>query len=126
MTKEKTLMGKYMSRLGDPHSVGSIESRLDTVLRSLIGKTDDLAVGKCSHQAILERERNVRGKNPEHYCRRCGISLNVVGIGRYNDYLILRNIKCKGPICLECIQDGGDVFYQAFRKGLEKMKNIDS
>lgn len=122
----ESLMVKYLAQLGDPH--GKLSSPfslkfLDFNLRTLIGKSKriaDLKVGLCSHQAILERERDAKGKNPEHYCRKCGINLNIVGVGRCNDYLVLRNPFCRSPICLECVHKGGDVFYQAFKRGLDE------
>ncbi len=110
---------KYLRRIA-PHGTNDEMSRLDTMLRECIGKTDGIAVGKASHNAILERERDAEGKNPEHYCRCCGIFLNRDGIGRCNDFLIFRNRKCRGPICLDCIKNRPDVWYQAYRKGLDR------
>lgn len=118
----ESLMQDYLYRLGDQHR-GNLITLIDSSIREFIGKTNDpekLRVGLCSHQAILERERTSKGLNPEHYCRKCGIDLNVVGIGRVNDYLVLRNPYCQGPICLDCVKGGGDVFYKAFRGGVEK------
>ncbi len=121
MNKEKTLVGKYLESI-IPHGEYGYMSIFDTILRMMIGKTDDIRVGKCSHNAILERERDAKGKNPEHYCRCCGICVNEVGIGRCNDFLVIRNRKCRGPICIDCMKTGGDVFYEAFKKGLKKHK----
>lgn len=122
MSKQNnSLMKKYLGKLGDKHK-GNLITLLDAAIRESIGKTDDpkkLRVGLCSHQAILERERNIKGKNPEYYCRKCGLDVSVVGAGRVNDYLVLRNPYCRGPICLSCVKGGGDVFYRAFRRGVE-------
>jgi hypothetical protein len=117
--KEKTLMGKYMQSIVPHNGNHSAVSFLDTTLREFIGKTDNINVGKCSHNAILERERDAEGKNPEHYCRCCGMYLNVDGVGRCNDFLILRHEKCRGPICFDCMTKRPDVFYRAYREGLE-------
>ena len=121
---EKTAMGRYLEML-IPHGKDvNFISTLDTVLRECIGKTDRMEWGKCSHNAILERERNAKGKNPEHYCRCCGIYLNVNGIGRCNDWLVIRNKKCRGPICLDCIKNRPDIFYEAYKRGLKKMQRL--
>ncbi len=121
----KSLMQDYLYRLGDQHK-GNLITLIDTAIRESIGKSDNpekLKVGSCSHQAILERERDAKGKNPEHYCRKCGIDAGV-GVGRVNDYLVLRNPYCRGPICLDCVSNGGDVFYHSFRKGVEDYQKI--
>ena len=121
MEQEKSLMKEYIYRLGDQHK-GNIITLIDTAIRESIGKSDDpekLRVGACSHQSILERERDAKGKNPERYCRKCGIDVGIVGVGRVNDYLVLRNPYCRSPICLDCVKNGGDVFYHSFRKGVE-------
>lgn len=120
---EKSLMTKYIEEIEGDHSLKSPIRKLDFLLRTYIGKSErveDLRIGLCSHQAILERERDTKGRNPEHFCRKCGINLNTVGIGRCNDHLVLRNPFCRGPICMQCIDDGGDVFYQAFSRGVEE------
>ena len=101
--KDFSLMEQYLFRLGDSHK-GNPIALIDFRIREAIGKTDDpekLRVGMCSHQAILGREMIKRGVNPEHRCRKCGINLNVVGVGRVNDYLVLRNPNCLSPICLD-------------------------
>lgn len=120
---EPTLVQKYILQV-QPHGINNGLSLMDTMLRECIGKTEGVEVGKCSHNAILERERDAAGKNPEHYCRCCGLYLNVNGIGRSNDFLIIRNRKCRGPICLECIEKRPDVWHQAFQKGLKKYNLI--
>jgi len=95
--------------------IGSIKA-LDVSLRTAIGKTDDINISLCSHQAILSREF------PEHYCRVCNKDLNVIGTGRYNDFLVLRHPNCRKPICIKCAKEQPDEFYIAFKKGLEKLK----
>jgi hypothetical protein len=123
--KIETAYDKYMHRIGRSHSLFTPEKIADWGIRMCIGKTEDiekLKAGACSHQSILERERN--GENPENYCRKCGLNLNVDGIGRCNDYLWLRNPFCKGPICLECVKNGGDVFYLAFKKGSDRYMRL--
>lgn len=124
MAESKSLMQNYLWKLGDQHK-GNLINTIDFWIRDFIGKTNDpakLRVGLCSHQAILERERDIKGLNPECYCRKCGVDLSIVGVGRVNDYLVLRNPYCRGPICLDCVKAGGDVFYKAFRNGVEKFQ----
>lgn len=116
--KQQTIIAKYLNRIV-PHGDNNILSVLDTELRMFIGKTDNVDIAKCSHNAILERERDKEGKDPEHYCRKCGLFLNEDGIGRVNDFLLLRHKKCRGPICLDCVKKGGDVFYRAFKNGVD-------
>ena len=118
------MVGKYLASIVPHGTTESPLSFLDTTLRQCIGKTDGMEVGKCSHNAILERERDAAGKNPEHYCRCCGLCLNVDGVGRCNDFLIIRNKKCRGPICLTCIKTQPDVWYRAYRKGLKKYEKV--
>jgi len=89
---------------------------LDVALRDAIGKTDDINISLCSHQAILSREF------PEHFCRVCNKDLSVVGVGRINDYLVLRHPNCRKPICLECAKTNPDDFYKAFDRGLKKLR----
>ena len=91
---------------------------LDTTLRMLIGKTDNMKVSLCSHQAILNREF------PNHFCRVCNKDLSIDGIGRFNDFLVLRHPNCRKPICLDCAKNNPDSFYIAFRNGLEKFENM--
>ena len=116
------LFDEYMKRLKDPHSnisnIGCVNS-IDFFLRTCIGKTNDLGVGLCSHQKILEREF----PNEPNRCRQCGRRL-VVGVGRWNDYLVLRHPDCKRPICMECGEENPDCFHIAFKKGLKKYKVI--
>jgi hypothetical protein len=84
----------------------------DTFFRLHIGKTEDINVAMCSHDAIINRE------TPEHYCRVCHKDLSVVK-ARVNDYLVLRHPKCTKPICLECSQNNPDEFFKAFERGTE-------
>ena len=123
--KEATMAKRYLNWLKDPHHTNdSMVNQLDLGIRSFIGKTEDieqLKVGMCSHQAILEREMGK--KDPEMYCRKCGLSTGI-GVVRCNDFLVLRNPLCNGPICGNCIKDGGDVFYLAFKKGSNKYTNL--
>ncbi len=102
--------------------IGEMDDLVDTLLRISIGKAEsieDLRVGLCSHQAILERERDAVGIDPTMRCRRCGV--NIQDQIRCNDYLTLRNPNCRGPICFECTLDGGDVFYRAFTRGCDTL-----
>lgn len=87
---------------------------LDFHLRELIGKTEDIRVPMCSHHAIIQRELG------EGFCRVCHKDLRIAGIGRWNDYLILRHPSCQSPICYDCAKDKPDQFHIAFKKGLEK------
>ena len=126
-----SLMQKYMNQLGDPHDLKPTAivsfNGLDYLLRTLIGKSDkikDLRVGACSHQAIIEREHDAKGIDPETVCRKCGINLDCVA-PRCNDYLVLRNPLCRGPICGDCFRKGGDVFYQAFRRGVDQLPRVN-
>ena len=113
-----SLYQKYLRKLGDPHAVNNnlcnVKS-IDFVLRSLIGKTNNLEVAKCSHAKILEHEF----PDDENRCRQCGIRLGV-GAARWNDYLVLRHPQCKRPICAECAEKRPDIFYMAFKEGLRK------
>jgi len=86
----------------------------DTFFRNHIGKTNDINVAMCSHDAIINREM------PEHYCRICHTDLSVVGKARVNDYLVLRHPQCTKPICLKCSENNPDEFYKAFEKGVYK------
>lgn len=86
----------------------------DTTYRELIGKTDDIHVSLCSHDAIISREL------PEHFCRVCHKNLAKVGVGRVNDYLVLRHPQCRQPICLECVKNRPDAFYKAFEQGTNR------
>lgn len=87
---------------------------LDFQLRELIGKTDNIRVPMCSHNAIIQREFG------EGFCRVCHKDLRIAGVGRWNDYLILRHPQCQSPICVDCARDKPDQFHIAFKKGLEK------
>lgn len=84
----------------------------DDFFRLHIGKTDDINVSLCSHDAIINRE------TPEHYCRVCHKDLSVVK-ARVNDYLVLRHPQCTKPICLDCATNNPDDFYKAFVAGTE-------
>lgn len=82
----------------------------DTFFRLHIGKTDDINIPMCSHDATINRE------TPEHYCRVCHTDLSVAK-ARVNDYLILRHPQCTKPICLDCAKNRPDEFYKAFERG---------
>jgi hypothetical protein len=84
----------------------------DTFFRLHIGKTDDINVAMCSHDATINREQ------PEHYCRVCHKDLSIVK-GRVNDYLVLRHPQCTKPICCDCAKNNPDEFYKAFEKGTQ-------
>ncbi len=98
---------KELMRGGSP-----VGSRLfwDTFFRLHIGKTDDINVAMCSHDATINRE------TPEHYCRVCHKDLSVVK-ARVNDYLVLRHPQCTKPICMDCAKTNPDEFYKAFERG---------
>lgn len=116
MTKN-ILSKRYMKILGDPHdNLKNIFSCnfLDFHLRHFIGKEQ---FGLCKHSLIISREMG------EKYCRICNKELKV-GVGRYNDYLVLRNKGCPAPICLDCSKNNPDDFHMAFKKGLEKYNNF--
>ena len=79
-----SLKEEYMRRYvgNNKHTTG-----LDTLLRLCIGKTDDIRVPLCNHDAIINRELG------EKFCRICHKDLNIVGIGRFDDYLVLTGRK---------------------------------
>jgi hypothetical protein len=91
---------------------------IDTMLRKCIGKTDDIRIALCSHQAIINRELG------ESFCRICQRDLRITGIGRFNDYLILRHPMCQQPICLDCAKSKPDEFHKAFLKGIDNYEKI--
>jgi hypothetical protein len=113
MSLVKEYKEKYLES-NDRHAL-----TLDTLLRFCIGKTDDINVPLCSHKAIINRELG------EKFCRVCQKDLSKAGIGRYNDYLVLRHELCQQPICLDCAINNPDEFHKAFKLGLEEYKNID-
>ena len=110
-----SLIMKYQDRLGDPHehdpSSPNLKS-IDFYLRQSIGKTEDIKIAKASHNVVKSMERG------EHYCRVCGKNLDIVGVGRVNDYLLLRHPYCKAPICLDCRDNNPDAFYLALEHGV--------
>lgn len=117
MKKDK-LLERYIYTIGDTHLDG-VENQnfanpkvIDYWLREFIGKTDDIRVAACSHNAIINREM-------VGICRVCQKPLTT-GVGRWNDYLILRHPQCLNPICLDCAENNPDDFYKAFSKGLKK------
>ena len=97
---ERPLVEEYKGRiLNYSHfrvEDGDKLKELDTSLRILIGKTDDVRIALCSHQAIINREF------PEHFCRVCNTDLSVGNKARWNDFLVLRHSQCFKPICKEC------------------------
>lgn len=111
-----SLIMEYQKRLGDPHehdpSMPNLKS-IDFYLRRAIGKTEDIKVARASHNIIKSMEAG------EHFCRVCGKNLDIVGIGRVNDYLVLRHPYCKAPICLDCRDNKPDAFYRAFELGVK-------
>lgn len=116
--KERNLMEKYLVELGDPHNLRRPMrvNTLDYFLRESIGKTDDIHIAMCSHKAIINRELG------DKFCRVCQKDLSIVGVGRWNDYLVLRHPQCQQPICIECAKNNPDEFHKAFQKGLCKYK----
>ena len=91
---------------------------LDTILRECIGKTDDIRIALCSHNAIINREF------PINFCRICNKDLSIGDVARYNDFLILRHPQCSKPICLNCANNNPDEFFLAFKKGFDKYQSI--
>ena len=113
----ESLIMEYQTMLGDAHSYdkdGIGIRQLDFKLREAIGKTEDIKVAKCSHNIIRSMEAG------ERFCRVCGKDLQVVGVVRINDYLVLRHKFCKAPICLDCSRNHPDSFYKAFDVGLAR------
>jgi hypothetical protein len=104
----------HYNRPGDEAYKIAYQLFWDTRFRDLIGKTDDINVSLCSHDAIISREL------PEHYCRVCHKNLATVGVGRVNDYLVIRHPQCRQPICLDCSKNKPDAFYKAFESGVAK------
>jgi hypothetical protein len=118
--KMNSLIMEYQERLGDKHTYdknGIGIRQLDFRLREAIGKTENIHIARASHNIIKSMEAG------EQFCRICGKDLQVVGIARVNDYLVLRHPFCKAPICLDCSKNRPDAFYEAFRIGLDKYKN---
>ena len=111
-----TLSERYFQRidLSDKHNFFGL-GILDFALREAIGKTDDIRVAACSHDAIIAREQG------ESHCRICHRKAGMER-GRINDYLVLRHRQCQGPICYICAEKHPDAFYLAFKKGLDKLK----
>ena len=101
-----------------PTFEGNIIKWLDTTLRMAIGKTDDIRIALCSHQAIINREF------PNYFCRVCNTDLSIEGKGRFNDFLILRHPQCTKPICSKCAKENPDAFHIAFREGLKKVEKL--
>jgi ferredoxin len=92
-------------------------NKTDFAIREAIGKTYDIEESKCSHAYILKHEL----PDDENRCRQCGILLET-GIGRWNDYLVIRHPKCDRPICMECAEKRPDIFHIKFRDALKKLK----
>lgn len=116
-----SLYQKYLGELKDPHNlassgIGGMIVRLDFTIRETMGKTNDIEVSKCSHAYILEHEL----PDEEDRCRQCGVKL-VTGIGRINDYLVIRHPKCKRPICMDCSKNRPDLFHIRFKEALKKL-----
>lgn len=113
-------MEKYMRTMvkngeyNDKH-----KNNFDTLFRICIGKTDDIDVPLCSHKAIINRELG------EKFCRVCNKDLSIKGVGRCNDYLVLRHPRCQQPICEDCAKNNPDEFYKAFKNGWEVYKRLD-
>jgi len=119
----KSLIMEYQERLGDPHLVNCEFPNiklLDFRLRKAIGKTEDIKVARASHNIVRSMEAG------ENYCRVCGNDLQVVGVARVNDYLVLRHKFCKAPICLDCSRNRPDSFYKAFQVGLVRYNEVES
>lgn len=118
----RTLSEIYKSKIGDysHFEIGNPDrlKSLDTSLRILIGKTNDIRIALCSHQEIINREF------PEHFCRVCNTDLSVGNKARWNDFLVLRHPQCSKPICGDCAENNPDEFHLAFRNGLDKYKKI--
>jgi len=118
----KSLIMKYQQVLGDRHTFdkndpSSIRA-FDLRLREAIGKTEDIKVARASHNIIRSVE------DGEGFCRICHRNLQVVGVGRVNDYLALRHPLCKAPICLECSKTCPDAFHKAFKEGIIKASRV--
>lgn len=101
--------------INDKHNTNSPIAFLDTVLRYCI-RLDRVFVSSLSHNAIINRE--MQGE----ICRVClrGIEM-LINSKRFicNDYLVLRHPQCINPICSDCIKSKPDVFYKAYRRGLD-------
>ena len=116
----KSLIIEYQKRLGDPHLIKCNYPNmklLDFKLRKAIGKTEDIKVARASHNVVRSMEAG------EQFCRVCGKDLQVVGVARVNDYLVLRHKYCKAPICLDCSRNKPDSFYKAFALGVARLSN---
>lgn len=116
-------MSDYLNQVEKKgHYVGQPDitnlSFIDTMLRRCIGKTDDIKIALCSHNAIVNRELG------EGFCRVCQKDLRVIGIGRFNDYLVLRHPMCQQPICLDCAKNNPDEFHIAFKRGIRFFDNL--
>ena len=119
--KEQTFMGKYLSSImphgGKENPINLLDNFLRAFIR-IVDKDNEKAI--CAHDAIKYREEMKRGKDPEKICRVCSKNLNIKGILRCNDFLIIRNKKCKGPICGDCFKNKPDKFYIAYSNALKK------
>jgi hypothetical protein len=119
------LVKGYHKQLGDPHdnlsnpfSLNSIDFRI----RTLMGKTKETSSkdGFASHMRILKRQRRIN--EDSLVCRRCLKDLDVVGIGRWNDFLVIRAKDCTQPICHTCAKNNPDVYHIKFREALRLRK----
>ena len=113
-------MIEHYNRRGDEHYKPLYSLFWDTTLRECIGKTDDINVSLCSHDAIINREL------PEHFCRVCHKNLAKNGIGRVNDYLVIRHPQCQQPICLDCAKNKPDEFHKKFEEGVTRYHTISA
>lgn len=114
-----TMMERYLANIVPHGTTAGPVSFLDTSLRMFIGKIEDgEPESVCGHDAITRREL-LNGKDPEKHCRVCGKNLDRDGIMRCNDFLVIRNKECRGPICGDCFTKKPDRFYRAYRRGLD-------
>jgi len=125
--KTTNLVNKYMNRLGDPHDItheGPSLNKIDFQLRSFMGKTNDVQSpeGYASHFKILKRQKRI--ENDDLVCRRCLKDLSEVGVGRYNDFLVIRAKDCTQPICSSCAKHNPDNYHRKFKEAISMRKTI--
>lgn len=82
-------------------------------MRILIGKTSDITVHLCLHNAIIAREMQQIGTE---VCRVCNKGLDNHDVPRINDHYLFMHPDCGQPICADCARDKPDEFHQRYQE----------